>query len=151
MKHLCFLYVFVTVLNNVFSQESKPYERYLGHTGVLTCNYTEPNAGYISVEWRYSATGYDWSTASTVYSYGPRINSTGAGHLTNRSNHSHEPEQIKLFIYDLQDTDAGNYFCQIVGATPLRDNITFQPISEFHIFIKLRNIQVKVLPTYMYK
>ena len=134
MKHFCFLYVFVTVLNNVFAQESKTYERYLGHTGVLTCNYTEPNAGYISVEWKYSASGYDWNTANRVYSYlSSGTTSTGVGHLTNRSNHTHEPEQIKLFIYDLQDTDGGNYFCQIVGGISLRDNVTFQPISEYHI------------------
>ena len=125
----------ITVLTGVLSQQPKPEERYLGQTGVLTCNYTEPNAGYISVEWRYSATGNDWNTASRVYSYlSPGTTGTGAGHLTNRSNHTHQFDQIKLFIYDLQDTDGGNYFCQVVGATPLRDNITFQPISEYEIF-----------------
>ena len=98
---------------------------------MLTCNYTEANASYISVDWRYNAAGYDWNTASRVYSYGPGINVTGYGHLTNRSNHTHEAEQIKLFIYDLQDTDGGNYFCQIAAAYARRDNVTFEPVSEY--------------------
>ena len=98
---------------------------------MLTCNYAEPNAAYIHVEWRYSATGYDWNTSNRVYSYfSPGIQETAAGHLTKRSNHTHEPEEIKLFIYGLQDTDGGNYFCQIFGAIPLRDSVTFQPISK---------------------
>ena len=127
----------IIVLTGVFSQQPKPEERYLGHTGVLTCNYTEPNASYISVEWRYTATGYDWDNTIRVYSYVyPSMTGTGAGHLTNRSNHTHEPEQIKLFIYDLQDTDDGNYFCQFLGGNTLRDNMTFHPISEYGIFIK---------------
>ena len=126
----------MAVLTSVYSQQPKPEERYLGHTGVLTCNYTEPNASYISVEWRYSATGYDWDTASRVYSYlTPGINGTSAGHLLGRSNHTHEAEQIKLFIYDLQGTDGGNYFCQIVGGNTLRDILTFQIISEYFYII----------------
>ena len=103
----------------------------------MTCRYAPPIAGYISVEWRYSTTGYDWNTANQVYSYlSPGIIGTSAEHLTNRSNHTHEPEQIKLYIYDLQDTDGGNYFCQIVGGNTLRDNVTFQPISEYDMFVK---------------
>ena len=72
----------ITVLTGVFSQQPKPEERYLGHTGVLTCNYTPPNAGYISVEWRYNAKGYSWNTAIRVYSYVfPSNTGTGVGHL----------------------------------------------------------------------
>ena len=98
---------------------------------MLTCNYTPQQAQWISVEWRYNASEYDWESTIRVYSYVfPSMTGTGAGHLTNRSNHTHEPEQIKLFIYDLQDTDGGNYFCQIVGGNTLRDNVTFYPISE---------------------
>ena len=99
---------------------------------MLTCKYTEANARYISVEWRYRATGSDWTTANRVYVYqSPGISGTGSGHLTNRSNHTHEPEQLKLFIFDLRDTDGGNYFCQILGSKTLRDIVRFQPISEF--------------------
>ena len=124
----------ISALTSVFGQAPGIGERYLGHTGVLTCNYTPPNAGYISVEWKYSATGSVWNTANRVYSYlSPGTTGTGAGHLTNRSNHTHESEQIKLFIYDLQDTEGGNYFCQIVGGNTLRDNVTLYPISEYMI------------------
>ena len=85
----------------------------------------------MSVEWRYSATGYNWNSANLIYSYlSPGKNGTSAGHLLGRSNHTHEAEQIKLFIYDLQDTDGGHYFCQIFGGNTLRDNVTFQPISK---------------------
>ena len=122
----------ITVLKSVISTQPKPDERYLGHRGVLTCNYTEPNAGYISVEWRYNPTGYDFTTAKRLYVYrSSGISGTGYGHLTNRSNHTHKAEQIKLFIFDLQDTDGGNYFCQILGSKTLRDIVRFQPISEY--------------------
>ena len=141
----------MAVLTGVYSEQPKPEERYLGHTGVLTCNYTEANASYISVEWRYSASGNDWNTASRVYSYlSPGTTGTGAGHLTNRSNHTHEPEQIKLFIYDLHDTDDGNYFCQIVGGNTRRDNLTFQIISEYFYINHLRDNMI-LLPVCMCK
>ena len=93
----------------------------------------------MSVEWRYSPTGYDWNTANQVYSYlSPGKTGTSVGHLLGRSNHTHDPEQIKLFIYGLQDTDGGNYFCQIVGGNTLRDNVIFQPISESVMQLKIQ-------------
>ena len=128
-KH--FVIFLIVVLTSVTAIPSKPEERYLGETGVLTCNYTPPNALYVTVQWRYNKTGYDFTSADVVYWYfAPGTTGRAAGHLQGRSNHPHEPEQIKLFIYDLQDTDDGNYFCQILGSSPYRDNITYQSISE---------------------
>ena len=107
-------------------------DRYIGHTGVLTCNFSPSNESLLSVEWRYGDSS-NFANSSRVYSY-TIIDPTGSseGHLTNRSSHTHAPGEIKLLIYNVNvTTDKGYYFCRFNGANGEDTDVGFfEPIRE---------------------